>query len=94
MGKVKGAARLAWVIIQIIALPLAVVGTLFLFGVFRKRPGTGDNGSGAIEVGDNLHDAGEHQQAIAGISERFGNLIEEGRDILAGIRNRGKPVDP
>ena len=93
--KIKGAARLAWIIIQIISIPMAVVGTLFLIGVFpfkRNSTGTGDNGNGASEVGDNLDRATDAKQRIETISGRFDSLLAEGRDIIAGIRNRGTDV--
>lgn len=89
--KVKGAARLAWIIIQIISIPMAVVGTLFLLGILprkRKPTGSGDNGSGVDETGGYIDDARERERRLAEIGKRFGSLIAEGKRILSEIRTR------
>jgi hypothetical protein len=89
--KVKGAARLAWIIVQIISIPMAVVGTLFLTGVLprkHKPASSGNHGSGVDKIGGNLDDAGKRKSDIAGISDRFGSLIAEGKRILSDIRAR------
>ena len=89
--KVKGAARIAWIIVQIISIPIAVVGTLFMLGILPRKPkpgSGGDNGGGTGSAGSDLHGATDAEQRITAISDRFGKLLAEGRDIIARIRDR------
>lgn len=88
--KVKAAARLAWTIIQIIALPMAVVGGLYIVRLLRrdKVGGTGGDGSGTEPVGVDLDELADRQREAAAIAQRFRTLVEEGRNIIDEIRGR------